>query len=210
MHVLTYASRLESGFLPFVRSCERAGLAPLVLGYGEGWRGFGYRLRQVYGAARALRGTVLYVDAFDVVLAGSREEILSRYQSFGSPWVVNAETNCWPDLSRAVEYPDTLSRYRYLNAGAWIGEAEYIAEQLAAAGADRVPDDLNDQRFLTDLFLSDPSRLTLDTGCRLFQTLYRAGDDLHQADGVWRNLDTDSAPLIFHGNGGAEMSFLHA
>jgi hypothetical protein len=208
MHVLTHASIATPGLQRFLASCERAELRPLVLGYGQLWRGFGCRLRRVTAALAGLSGPVLFLDAFDVLCFGTAAEIEARYRAFGSPLVVAAETICYPWPERAAEYPSCPTRYPYLNAGAWIGEAEYVRSLFRAAGADQVPDETNDQGWLTDLFLADPTRLRLDTGCELFMCLTGAEGDVVRLEGQWRNRLTGTAPLIFHGNGGAAMEFL--
>jgi hypothetical protein len=211
MHVLTYASRWQPSLEVFLRSCAAAGLRPEVLGYGQTWHGFGGRLRRVTAGLAGLRGPVLFLDAFDMLVLGRAEELQARFLDLGHPLVFAAETNCYPDPARAVAYPACKTRYRYLNAGAWIGDAEYARALLLDAGADRVPDDTNDQGWLTELFLARPGALALDTRCELFQCLFEAVPDLEapRSDaGRWRNRLTETQPLVFHGNGCTPMDFL--
>ena len=210
MRHLIHASRWQPSLEVFLADCARAGLQPEVLGYGQRWGGFGQRLRRVTAALHGMAGPVLFTDAFDVRIFGDVAGIRSRWEALGAPpWLCAAETNCWPQLHRAKFYPACETPYRYLNAGAWIGDAAYVRGLLRDMDAELAPDDANDQEWLTELFLGCPGAIELDTDAALFQCLFQAAGHLARDAEGWRNQLTGTAPLIFHGNGCTSLEFLN-
>ena len=210
MRHLFHASRWQPSLEVFLADCARAGLQPEVLGYRQRWGGFGHRLRRVTAALHGISGPVLFTDAFDVRILGSAAEIRSGWESLGAPPLLcAAETVCWPQEGCAEAYPACETPYRFLNAGGWIGDAAYVRELLRDAGAPLVPEETNDQEWLTELFLSRPGAISLDTGAVVFQCLLGAAHHLGREAGTWRNRLTGSAPPIFHGNAGGDMEFLN-
>ncbi len=202
--IVTVATRVERHMPAFLESCRRRGIEPLVLALGEPWRGFGWRLKRLHGALQGLRCPyVLMADAYDSILVRDADAILETFARLGHPLVASAETNCWPDAAKAEAYPPAPTRYRYLNAGGWIAERCYALTLFERLGVPRLADWVDDQRFLTDAFLADPSILRLDTRCELFQTLEGASGDLVYRDGIY-NRETGTYPSVIHGNGPSE------
>ncbi|PIO15483.1 hypothetical protein AB205_0156860, partial [Aquarana catesbeiana] len=60
---------------------------------------------------------VMFVDSYDVVLAGSPIELLWKFQQFDHKVVFSAEGFCWPDWSLAEKYPAVGNGKRFLNSG---------------------------------------------------------------------------------------------
>jgi GT2 family glycosyltransferase/NifU-like protein involved in Fe-S cluster formation len=207
LSVITVATGVERGLGAFLASCRRQGIEPIVLGMGEPWRGLGWRLKRLRRALDDLPagGVVLAADAYDSILVHGATTILGTFARLGHPFVIAAETNCWPDADKAPAYPPVASRYRFVNGGGWIAKAGHARTLLDRLGVGRLGDDANDQRFLADAYLADPSIFRLDTRCEVFQTLWMAGDDLVcWRDGIC-NRATGTYPSVFHGNGKLDM-----
>ena len=62
----------------------------------------------VWGGGRGtLPHRLFSFSSYDVVLAGSPDEILTKFDEFQSKLVVSAEGFCWPDRSLAVRHMHT-------------------------------------------------------------------------------------------------------
>lgn len=179
--------------------------------FSGNWVGGGQKIRMAHYSATHLSCThVMLMDAFDVLCLGGEEEILNRFLEFGKPWVGSTENNCWPDSSLAALYPPCSTQWRYLNAGVYISEREYLAEALSRWGGDKVPENIDDQLWLTGKYLAEPGVITLDTNCHLFQSMLVRKK---KERGRWievdaertrcKNLVTGTNPLILHFNGTA-------
>lgn len=194
-----------------------------VLGLGQTWRGRGLDSSNACGYKANLiksflerykeekQQLVLYVDGYDVILAGSADDIVKRFEQSSSRIFFSAEYFSTPDAFLAEKYPKVNGPYRYLNAGGFIGYAADLYELFAQKP---LADSDNDQRYFTSAYLNETLRLQmkfkLDTNCTLFQSLCGA-----EADYDIRSLDDDSqfintihqtTPVIIHGNGWAKRT----
>jgi hypothetical protein len=204
------ANRPRKFYSKLLKSCERYGIEPVVLGCGELYPGNGLKVRllqQFVEEAGHRFAHLILCDAYDVVLAARLEEILERFRQFKSPLVFAAERNCAPEAARESEYPATASPYKYLNAGFWVGEMDAVRQMFETIGRRRIGDH-DDQRLFTDLFLNRSAPIVLDHDCRLCQCLFRSERDLRYEPVARRivNRLTGNAPCVFHGNGNADMS----
>ena len=111
-------------------SCTRVGVALHKFGQGSTWPSYTDRLRDgaVFLQNRP-EEFVLFVDSADTYLLDGSEEILRKFHEFNAPFVFSAETNCWPDSSLADHFPWNGTKYRFLNAGAWMGSRSWIIDR---------------------------------------------------------------------------------
>jgi hypothetical protein len=179
-----------------------------VYGQHRRWRGFGEKLLAARQAASELvqYDRLLFIDAFDVIVMAEPCEVEARYDECfpGLPYVSIAERNCWPDPGIADRYPYCDTPWRYVNAGAYIAEREYLRE-LHDEWGDRIRPQMNDQAFLTEVYLEN-APFVLDVRCELFQSLHGSFHELDKID-RWEihNRVTDTWPLICHHHGGADI-----
>ncbi len=207
--LLTVASQPVRGFSKFVESARRHGMEPVVLGSGQPYGGNTAKVRQVKDflkAEGACYSHIIFCDAYDVVFAGGFGDILSRFATFASPIIFSAEWYCWPDVSLEKVYPPSPTRYRFLNSGVWVGETVAVWEMFHRLDTRLLQDRMCDQGLFTQLFLSGAAPIQLDYNCLIAQSLNGAVQDMQWDGKVIRNKTTGEAPLIFHGNGGADMS----
>ena len=147
---------------------------------------------------------VLFTDAYDVFFIRSLEEITKRYLSMSTEIVFSAESTCWPDESMTTLHPKALydSKYKFLNAGAYIGRVASLKEFFAERVDDEDDDQLYMQRVWTNNLKSKrPLSITLDYEQYIFQT--------HEPECVTIEKDilnpiTNTHPCLYHGNGGPE------
>lgn len=173
------------------------------------WRGYIEKIVSVHQAIKSLPDDeiVCFMDAFDVVICGGEKDIIEKYNAFGKELVFSAELNCFPEEYKS-QYPEyTGSKYRFLNAGGYIGTKRAInacltwksfdyQSQLCARGTD--------QAYMHEYFLAHTDTVALDTRCTLFQSVYRVRwTDLICTEGRVLNKVLDTRPCFLHFNGGA-------
>lgn len=155
---------------------------------------------------------ILFVDSYDVILAGAAADVVSRFKNSSSRIFFSAEVYCWPDTSLAEQYPIVDGRYRYLNSGCFIG---YAADLYNLVTLNAVADDGDDQRYFTNIYLNETLRtqmkFKLDSNCTLFQNLYGASNDisiesLDGDDSHVKNIIHQTRPVVIHGNGHAKIT----
>ncbi|XP_033928119.1 multifunctional procollagen lysine hydroxylase and glycosyltransferase LH3-like isoform X2 [Melopsittacus undulatus] len=219
--VLTVATERTEGYERFLRSAQRFNYSVQTLGLGQPWRGGdvahtvggGQKVRWLREALEPLkrRGEllVLFVDSYDVVLAGPAHELLASFSSAPPPpgLLFSAEGFCWPRGELASSYPPSPPRGKpFLNSGGFIGFAPAVW-RLVEQWNHR--DDDDDQLFYTQLYLQPQLReelgLALDHHSRIFQNLNGAIDEVvvkfEPGRVRVRNVASDSLPIVIHGNG---------
>lgn len=191
------------------RSCERIGIDIHTYGEGTSWPGYGQR---IVDAAEFLRGRkehfALFTDSQDTFLLGSDDLILSRFDAIPADILFSAEPNCWPDASLADHFPPSPTKWRFLNAGGWMGLRTCLIQMLEEASAflKQWPED--DTRCFVEWFLTrppfdpadDPEPVVkIDYTCQIFQCMYmyEEGD----LDEMGMNTITGTYPLVHHFNG---------
>ncbi|XP_063062897.1 procollagen-lysine,2-oxoglutarate 5-dioxygenase 2 isoform X1 [Engraulis encrasicolus] len=215
--VLTVATQETDGFSRFMQSANYFNYTVKVLGMGEEWKGGdvgrsiggGQKVRLLKEAMEDLSDqedlVVLFVDSYDVVLAGAPEELLRKFQQANHRVVFAAEGLIWPDKRLAEKYPSVRSGKRYLNSGGLIGYAPYVGRIVKQWD---LHDNDDDQLFYTKLYVDPQQRvnlnMTLDHKCQIFQNLNGAIDEVMLKFGTERvrvrNTMYDTLPVVVHGN----------
>lgn len=220
--VMTVATAETEGYLRFLRSAEFFNYTVRTLGLGEEWRG-GDVARTVGGGqkVRWLKKEmekyadredmiIMFVDSYDVILAGSPSELLKKFVQSGSRLLFSAESFCWPEWGLAEQYPEVGTGKRFLNSGGFIGFATTIHQIVRQW---KYKDDDDDQLFYTRLYLDPGLReklsLNLDHKSRIFQNLNGALDEVvlkFDRNRVRiRNVAYDTLPVVVHGNGPTKL-----
>lgn len=148
----------------------------------------------------------IFTDSYDVVFAAGMDEIMRKFASFHSPIVFAAECYCWPTLEQAAQYPPTIHRCKYLNAGMWIATTEAaipFTEELASIASKREKDD---QQIVVDMFLSKRHPIVLDHTCSLCFCMNIDSPSFLDLSGD-RPITTDTGerPCLFHANGASPL-----
>ncbi|XP_021519759.1 multifunctional procollagen lysine hydroxylase and glycosyltransferase LH3 isoform X1 [Meriones unguiculatus] len=220
--VITVATAETEGYRRFLQSAEFFNYTVRTLGLGQQWRG-GDVARTVGGGqkVRWLKQemekhadredmVVMFVDSYDVILAGSPTELLRKFVQSGSRLLFSAESFCWPEWALAEQYPEVGTGKRFLNSGGFIGFAPTIYHVVRQW---KYKDDDDDQLFYTRLYL-DPGlreklKLNLDHKSRIFQNLNGALDEVvlkfDQNRVRIRNVAYDTLPVVVHGNGPTKL-----
>ncbi|XP_058567875.1 multifunctional procollagen lysine hydroxylase and glycosyltransferase LH3 [Neofelis nebulosa] len=220
--VITVATAETEGYRRFLRSAEFFNYTVRTLGLGQEWRG-GDVARTVGGGqkVRWLKKemekyadredmVIMFVDSYDVILAGSPSELLKKFVQSGSRLLFSAEGFCWPEWGLAEQYPEVGTGKRFLNSGGFIGFAPTIHRVVRQW---KYEDDDDDQLFYTRLYLDPGLReklsLNLDHKSRIFQNLNGALDEIvlkFDRNRVRiRNVAYDTLPVVVHGNGPTKL-----
>jgi len=203
VRVVTVATHDCDGLERFRRSCPGA----VVLGldsdrsYDMSYPGGGFKvnlLKRFIESCENDHEMILFTDSFDAIIKNLNFRI--------DPFVVlfSAEVYCWPDSSLAKEYPQTLTPFRFLNSGGFLGSVGLLREILKFGD---ISDAEDDQLFYTRAFLSQRYNIQLDTQCNVFQTFNGAQRYIRLAGDRVYNAVTGTYPLVLHGNGSDKNFF---
>lgn len=211
LHICTVASRPKPGLQQLLLSAEKFGLRVEVLGMGLPYKKNGQKLLYVRDYLENIPDTdlVLFVDAYDVIFLADENIIKDKFYSFNSPFVISAETNCFPFPELASAYPESPTLFKYLNSGTYMGYAGYIKFLLNEFP---IEENKSDQGQLTKLFLRNSHEITLDYYSELFLTLHGLKGNhikLEKEPKLVHCLVTGSTPPIIHGNGLGKKLYQH-
>jgi hypothetical protein len=208
-------------------SCRRFGHEPLILGWGQPWGGLGNKPRLLLKAIESGQITddhILFLDAFDTVLARPPCDIMAAYAAYAAPIVWGAERNLFPDIGcdRDAVFPASLGGFRYLNSGVCVAETDAMLAALKCIKADEIPDDHksadgahdvnpNDQEIwlnaFADMSMWHIPRMQLDTECRIALNMHSVSpDEMDVSRERIRIKCSGVEPCIFHANGNAKDS----
>jgi hypothetical protein len=144
---------------------------------------------------------IMWMDGFDTFITKPPSVILNQWAHLGRPRLLLAgEKACWPDPDVIFRYPPSHkipeSPFRFINAGAWLGQIEYVIGALSLM-LQMFPDEENDQRVWTTLYVGNCFRggAIIDTECCVFQTMCHTLPSeinphacvYHYNGGIWRD-----------------------
>jgi len=185
---------------------------PLVsfvpVGHGTGWFGAKLYLVRDYLYTLPVSDVFMFVDGYDVLIDASAHDILAAFRHMSrhmqTDIIFSADSGCWPDEELASRYPEVDSPYKYLCSGTYIGYVgalKRIMDTYIDFSDREVLKTADDQRVFTDIYFRSGA-IALDTQNVIFNCLnMQLGDvELHPRRG-WYNKETNTFPLIFHGNG---------
>ncbi|XP_075705409.1 multifunctional procollagen lysine hydroxylase and glycosyltransferase LH3 [Rhinoderma darwinii] len=220
--VVTVATDTTEGYQRFLRTARHFNYTVKTLGLGQEWKG-GDVARTVGGGqkVRWLKEElekhreeedmiIMFVDSYDVILAGSPIELLWKFQQFDQRVVFSAEGFCWPDWALAEKYPPVSNGKRFLNSGGFIG---YVSQLYRMVQLWKFKDDDDDQLFYTKVYLDEEFRekfsIGLDHKSKIFQNLNGAIDEVvmkfDKNKVRARNVAYDTIPVVIHGNGPTKL-----
>lgn len=219
--VITVATEENEALNRFKHSCHVNNIPYKILGLGQEWTGGpadGGVLLEPGGAQKInllkedlktypdlSNHIIMFTDSYDVLINDEPKNIVKKFRDMESAVVFSAEKTCWPDDSLVESYPMTMSDYRFLNSGGFIGYGDHISNIINKV---EVGNDYDDQLYYTERFfesLKGDKNIKLDHQQELFQTLGSAVNDVKIVDGKIYNHNTNTYPLVIHGNGGSTV-----
>jgi len=222
LHVVTVVTDIKNvNYKRLLNSAKLNGIdiIPLIsktpIGHVDGF-GMKIKLVKEFIYDKNDNDIILFVDGYDVLFTGTKDEIIKRYENFelqnGKCIVFSTENACWPDSTLSTKYPKLGVKgetvYKYLNSGTYIGSVKTLKDVLSKALYNVTDADLkkkDDQLFFTNLYLANSSKkiIVLDHYNTIFNCISGREEDLeyNQPEKKWYNKNTQTYPLIFHGNG---------
>jgi len=197
--ITTVSDPTHTGWLTLKYSLEKFGWDYEIC--GTEYHQFGSKMVNAYSYAKTTDCTHLFiVDAYDVVVLGTMDEALSKV--FNMECILfGSEINAWPYEQWAYLYPESNSRYKYLNGGlAFVCVKEFIN----MFEDNPITSESNDQVILAKTFLINRReyQMFLDTNCDVFQNLcMTTWNDFDFIDGRIINKETGTNPVFCHFNG---------
>lgn len=220
-------------FDKMVRSCQRGGSQPTVLGWGKPWGGLGSKpriLKEGIESGKVKSDIIIFVDAFDVVFAAPPRDIaLKFYQQKSSGVIWGAERNFWhrnwEENYRSMDeliphFPKTEAGFNFLNSGFCVAYANDMWRLLKDMNVDAIPDDHHDgtkachpcdQSYYGRAFCKANQVVpqSLDTNCEYVVNLHSVKkEELDFSEERIRLIPTGTYPMTFHFNGGAKTDGL--
>lgn len=190
-----------------MRSCGWHGIPMQVIGQDRPYPYHGAKIQYLleYLASTEDDEAVMFVDGYDVVFLAGVEEIEAKFKAFRHPLVMSTEQNCNVDggtLRRFrtwLAYPKGKKPYRFINSGAFVGQAGYMRALLQ--GLEVRPIDC-EQTKLNRYITTHRDALALDYDQQIFTcTAGRTGleEEDYAIEGErLRNRITGSLPCILH------------
>ncbi len=211
--VLIYTHKAELQPL-FERQLAKAGIETLHYIDGDfSWRRLQLQTMEI--AKDHPDDLLVFPDAWDTVLLGSKNELLDLHLEEGI--TLAGAKNCWPDFDKGPQFyakTKTRSPWKFLNANPMAGLGKNILqamewgwERFPLTGDSRsvlTPDKEVPERFFTNLYLQAPTEfnIKIDTECRMNQvTMSWFPEDYKIERGRIYNPITKSWPVFLHVNG---------
>lgn len=206
LHVCTVATKNTSGFENLKKSCKSVGLRLTALGMGEEYSGNYVKLiwTKKFISTLAKDDILLFIDGYDVIILADEQEILDKFTEMNAQFIIGAEPVLYPSKHRIlVNYPESPTKFRYINSGCYIGYVSAIEEILDDLIA-HYPSYKSDQKRTHEHFLRNKEKYTLDYHCNLFLNLSRVPSRHLYIDFENKRIfhkPTNTLPIAAHGCG---------
>lgn len=122
---------------------------------------------------------VLCLDGLDVLLSEDQSSLIDRFKSFNCKLLYNASKLNYPPVCEDIE--NTSTSFKYLNAGAFIGEVDFVKDFYKFLFETEMYREYKDYMLSEQIrvrygrkryrYMSD---IKVDTECEIFQTLNRS------------------------------------
>lgn len=209
------------------QSASKFGHEPLIAGWGKEWGGLGQKpkiLKAAIESGQIKSEYIVFIDAYDVVLAKAPEEMLEIAGDFNI--IFGAERNFWHhDINRRMmdelrpSFKRTEAGFDFLNSGFCLAKTEAMLDLLRHIQADSVPNDHKDGDRVIEpedgplyavAYCESPqhTKIELDNDCKLVCNLHSVkADEVVFGDQIVIK-PTRNSPCAFHFNGGSKTDGL--
>lgn len=195
-----YQNRRMIHFLE--ESCAKQEIPLIPYAVGEIFQGWSHMMyAMTIPELRMLRADghthFLAVDGVDTIIVSCLEEIVGKYERYGSPpCLMSAECEMYPAGGQDLFVGDT--RWKYLNAGCYIAEIDYFVDLIERLHAKHSEEGNYQAWFVREWPIEG---VALDVNCKIFQSM--PGDLNYKIEnGRLFNLETMTVPCILHFRGG--------
>lgn len=196
MKLVTVATESQGYFPWLIKSCERFGVELSVLGWGEKWQGFGWRLSLVinYLEKQDPDEIVCFIDAYDVILLKSLEELEARFKRLNNTHkfdiIIGMEKHVYKSLESGSERMFGKCNSYIVNAGTYVGFASKLLDVIKGIQSIDPNFQADDQvnlvkycnKFPDKVYVDNENVLFLPIVGTYFNNIYKYFDKYNQND----------------------------
>lgn len=184
MHIVTVVTESQYYFPYLMDSCKKNGQELTILGYGEKWLGFNWRLTKMINFLKQLpeHDIVCVVDGYDVICTRHLNELEDEFIK------IKNRTNCKLIVSKEILYGfNSVIGYFFfgkckqenLNAGTYIATAGDMLNIITKVYNLNPKDNADDQVLLTK-YCNSSEDIYIDTHNEIFLSISHSLTDLYQ------------------------------
>lgn len=210
MKLVTVVTHSEGYFPWLLQSCERFGASLTVLGWGEKWNGYAWRLKLMSDYLSTLKPTevVCFIDGYDVILLRPLQELQAVFLELKQNHAFKIAVALERPLTKMTQLGAYISfgacNNRLLNAGTYIGFVQDLQEIIRNVYNVNPDFQADDQQLLLKYCRKSPQDIYIDVHSKMFLTLINPTQDINlQAQALSGN-----KPCIFHGAYCTDMNML--
>jgi hypothetical protein len=214
--ILFYSYGTEyTKFKTLVTSANANNINIHINGIGIKWKDFSNKLENFHKFLENVDDDkiVMSLDAYDIILYDTAENIKKKFLKYNKPLVFSAEKYCWPDGNIWDKYPKSNEIFKYVNAGTYMGYAWKIKEMLnefkktnyncLTYHTDKYYKKADDQRCLTKYYLNNMNDIAIDNKQKIWSLCAgtkRDDFELKNYNYLYNKI-TDTQSSILHTNG---------
>lgn len=182
------------------------------------YRGFTDKIFMIQEAISALpdNDIVCFMDAYDVLVSGTSDEILQKFLSYNCALLIGAELNSYPEgYDDAYPFTGSKTNYKHVNSGGYCGYKWAIAKMFSWKNANEIVEICRlggDQHYFIQYYLahfadfshnnSGIANIRLDTEAVIFQNMFQTDlSEFKFINGRVVNTALNTYPCILHFNG---------
>ena len=179
------------------------------------WTGYDNKITYLRDAIKNLpeNDIICFIDAYDVIVYGDENDILDKFYSFKSNFVIGCEANCFPGFAEASFpkfHPKTI--FRYLNSGNFIGYKSAVFDYVTWKSDEEIKEICkkgSDQYYLMCYFTEfyKTKGIVLDHDQIMFQLMFGVSwYDFKIKEGRIYNSVLKTYPNVLHFNGNSQLT----
>ena len=222
MKIITVATEKNGYFHSLQESANKFNYDLIVLGYGEKWKGFGWRVKLILEYIKTLpkNEIIVMVDAYDVIILRDSNELKDFFIKLNVKFLCGAfrKLDGLLGICQEIEFGKTKNNiqppYNNLCAGTWISTVDYA---ISIYNNLYINDNKDDQVILNQIYDYNNDLITPDFNfnifCTLFPTIFtrqiRDIDKIHiTSDNKLYCGVTNTYPFILHGLGNTDLTLI--
>ena len=216
MRLVTVATHSDGYYDFLIKSCQRFNVKIDVLGYGEKWQGFGWRMNLVQNYVDSIEDeneVICFIDAYDVLLLRPIDEMEILFRVFAEKTGTNIVIGHEKHISIFIHI---LGKIIFgdcdglaINAGTFIGFKSAISDMIKTVKSYNDSLDSDDQILITKYATKNIRKIHIDTECNFFLTIANQLSNFDIESVVIKNKTVSYKglkPFFAHGCGNTNMN----
>lgn len=201
LHFYTYYTHPEKAAY-LLKSAEFHGITVKNLWDGRPWAGLWNKFELMEETIRGLpdSDTICFIDAYDLIINSNEEKIIETFKAQNCELLFGAEANLDPGEVGTDNYPQSPTKFRFLNSGVYIGYVSAMKKMLRYKNYIG----MNDQKYSHEYFLEKgkEENIKLDYTSLLVINMFGVPwTDLNVESGHIVYVPTNYKPCFVHFNG---------